>query len=61
MKGNGTFIDELDGFIFKHGDDDYSIWRVDLTDDEKRALHDVLGPKVNEGSSVRGCGLKVDD
>lgn len=55
------FIDELDGFIFRHGDDDYSIWRVDFTDEEKEALSAILSPKVFQGYSVRGNDLKVTD
>ena len=49
-------MDKLIGFIWQHGDDDYSTWKVELSDEDMAAVMDVLVRYETEGYSVRGDG-----
>lgn len=46
--------EQLSSIIFKHGDDDYSMWTPDLTTDEHQQLMQLLEPYINNGESLRG-------
>ena len=45
---------ELIGFIWQHGDDDYSIWTVGLSDEDMKAVLEILERYETNGYSVRG-------
>ena len=42
--------------LFKHSEDDYSIWMPDLTkNEEKRILQALVAAYGNNGTSIRGA------
>lgn len=40
--------------IFKHGNDDYSLWNPELSENQMKKLSDLLEEFQNNGSSIRG-------
>lgn len=46
--------EQLASIIFKHGDNDYSVWTPDLTSEEHQQLMKLLEPYINNGESLRG-------
>ena len=49
-------MEGLIGFVFEEGCDDYTVWTVDLPEEEKAAIVAILERHVDEGCSVRGNG-----
>ena len=47
---------ELVGFVWQHGNDDYSIWTVTLNDEDMRKVLEILDKYDAQGYSVRGDG-----
>ena len=45
---------KLAGFVHEYGDDDYSVWFVELDDEDARAIDEVLARYEADGWSVRG-------
>jgi len=43
----------ISSIIYKHGDDDYSIWIPDFSSEEMERITDLLEEYTNEGCSVR--------
>ena len=51
---------ELVGIVFKHGQDDFSLWTdFSLTEEEETAVMEILNNHVNEGGSVRGTKEEI--
>lgn len=44
----------LCGFIFEHGEKDYSKWIVDITPEDEQKIMEILSKYEAEGSSERG-------
>lgn len=44
----------ITSIVYKHGDDDYSIWIGDLTPEDMEKIGRVLENYIDEGWSVRG-------
>ena len=44
----------ISSIIFKHGDDDYSIWFPDFSKKEMKRIVAMLEEFTNEGYSIRG-------
>lgn len=44
----------ISSIIFKHGDDDYSIWFPDFSEKEMKRIVEILEEFTNEGYSIRG-------
>lgn len=40
--------------VYKHGDDDYSIWVSDFTPEDMEKINSILDKYQDEGWSVRG-------
>lgn len=46
---------KIKGILFKHGENDYSIWMPDFAkDEEKKLLQALVAIYGNNGTSVRG-------
>lgn len=45
----------LCGFVWKHGDKDYSAWEVQLKDEDRSAIESILAKYDTCGSSLRNC------
>ena len=43
----------LCGFLFYHADDDFSLWRVDLSDEDRQTIEDILLKYDDKGVSER--------
>lgn len=43
----------LCGFVWCHGDRDFSLFEVDLDESERRAIEAILEKRSDEGTSVR--------
>ena len=55
-------MDKVAAFVFRHGEDDFSIWWFDLPDDEMEEILGILNRHETEGYSVRGDGtLTLND
>ena len=44
----------LVGFIHQYGNDDFSIWNVQLSAEDKKAINAILEKYQTQGFSVRG-------
>lgn len=44
----------ISSIIYKHGDDDYSIWVPDFSSEEIEKITGLLEKYTNEGCSIRG-------
>ena len=44
----------LVGFIHQYGNDDFSIWNVQLSDEDQKAIEAILEKYRDNGFSVRG-------
>ena len=44
----------LVGFIHQYGNDDFSIWNVELSTEDKKAINAILEKYQDNGLSVRG-------
>ena len=44
----------LVGFVHQYGKDDFSIWGVNLSDEDETAIMEILQKYSAEGISVRG-------
>lgn len=44
----------ISSIIFKHGDDDYSIWFPEFSEKDIKRITEFLEEFTNEGYSVRG-------
>jgi len=44
----------LIGFIFKNGENDFSLINPDLPDEDRVAIEAILNKHINSGCSVRG-------
>lgn len=50
----------ISGIVFKHGNDDYSVWEgFYLTEEEEDAIHQILMKHETEGCSVRGTRKQI--
>lgn len=45
----------LCGFVWKHGEKDYSAWQVELSEEDQTALEEILYKYEADGCSVRNC------
>lgn len=45
---------KLVGFIHRYGANDFSIWNVQLSDEDKESIEAILAKYETEGFSVRG-------
>lgn len=47
---------KIKGILFKHSEDDYSIWMPDLAkNEEKKILQALVTAYSNNGTSIRGA------
>lgn len=47
---------KIKGVLFKHGENDYSIWMPDFAkDEEKKLLQALVAAYSNNGTSIRGA------
>lgn len=47
---------KIKGILFKHSEDDYSIWMPDLAkNEEKKILQALVAAYSNNGTSIRGA------
>lgn len=47
---------KIKGVLFKHGENDYSIWMPDFAkDEEKKLLRALVAIYGNNGTSIRGA------
>ena len=53
--------DDIAGIIFKHGDDDFSLWIPELTTEENEELNTLLEKFATSGGSVRGTKKDILD
>ncbi len=44
----------LSSIIFKHGDNDYSLWTPDLSEDDIKKFIVFIEEYINNGHSIRG-------
>lgn len=47
------------GIIYKHGEDDFSLWIPDLTAEENEEINNFHSMFANSGGSVRGTKQDV--
>ena len=47
-------MNELIGFIFEHGEDDKSIYIVELSEEDRNTIETILLKYETKGFSVRG-------
>lgn len=45
---------KLNGFIHQYGEDDFSIWSVQLSEEDEEAIIQILEKYESQGVSVRG-------
>lgn len=45
---------QICGILYKHNDDTYSLWQGNLTNDETRAIQEILNNHETDGYSIRG-------
>jgi hypothetical protein len=45
---------KLVGFIHQYGDNDFSLWGVQLTEEDEMAIEEILDKYRDRGISVRG-------
>lgn len=47
---------QLIGFVFKHGDKDYSLWETDaISTEDQRKINQILEKYDTTGTSIRNC------
>ena len=52
----------LCGFVWKHGDKDFSAWEVQLSEEDENAIYAILEKYECDGCSVRNCyDLKINE
>ena len=56
-------MDKLCGFIWKHGDKDFSIWETDaITEEDQSKIEEILSKYDTTGTSERNCyDSKISD
>ena len=42
------------GFIFEHNIDDLSLWLINLSEEDRQAIEEILMKYVTDGFSIRG-------
>ena len=52
---------QIAGVIYKHGDDDYSIWFPELSAEENKEVNALLEKFANSGCSTRGRKQDIVD
>lgn len=51
---------KIKGVLFKHGENDYSIWMPDFAkDEEKKLLRALVAIYGNNGTSIRGTKEEI--
>lgn len=45
---------DLVGFVFQHGNNDFELWQVQLSEEDENAIMDILMKYDTCGCSVRG-------
>ena len=50
MKEDGN---TLCGFVYQHGEKDFSAWQVELSDEDREKIEEILMKYDTEGCSVR--------
>lgn len=51
---------KIKGVLFKHGENDYSIWMPDFAkDEEKKLLQALVATYGNNGTSIRGTKEEI--
>lgn len=51
--------EKIAGIIYKHGENDFSIWIPDLTESENEVFNSSLEKFVDSGCSTRGSKQEV--
>lgn len=52
----------LCGFIFCHGNKDFSIWETDaISEADRNKIEEILSKYATEGTSVRNCWEQLSD
>lgn len=52
----------LVGFIHQYGEDDFSIWNVQLSEEDKKSIETILEKYQDQGFSVRGNSqIKIEE
>lgn len=52
---------KIAGILYKHGENDFSIWFPELTESENKEINSFLENFVNGGCSLRGSKQDVFD
>ena len=52
---------QIAGVIYKHGNDDYSIWFPELSAEENKEVNALLEKYANSGCSTRGTKQDIID
>lgn len=52
---------KIAGILYKHGENDFSIWFLELTESENKEINSFLENLVNDGCSLRGSKQDVLD
>ena len=52
---------KIAGILYKHGENDFSIWFPELTESENKEINSMFENFVNGGSSLRGSKQDVLD
>lgn len=50
---------KIAGIVYKHGENDFSIWLPDLTESENKEINNFLEKFVDSGCSTRGSKQDV--
>ena len=45
---------KLVGFVHQYGEDDFSMWNVQLSEEDEEAIHKILAKYEANGYSIRG-------
>ena len=51
----------MEAIIYKHGDDDFELWQLDLPSEAVALIETVLDQYRDTGCSVRGTSRQIGD
>lgn len=49
----------LEGILYRHGDDDFELWTLDVPQEARDAIEDILARYADTGCSVRGTAEEI--
>lgn len=53
---------DLAGFIYRHGEDDFTLWAVQLSEEDETAIKNILEKYDTDGFSLRDSGsMRIDE